>query len=283
MKRWICSLILLLTGIVSGAAEEEITYPRKLSCQISVEETFEVVPRPGWTVYPQRELALRFWSLLIRGPEDRFSLQLNFFCDTKDLARFDTPEKMRRALRRTMAPLLPGALETLRKSPAALRTFAPRGRFGFAMRITDAKYANRTPPAEEWKFLTSGIFRCGRDSALLFTLMTNSIDDAEYAGLLDFVASLAIPRRLSGITLRPIGGNSGFLGLPGDATPPSRFVRAAFYRATAPQRATGFETVQQCFHLLNNFDVPIGIEHPEGECPDIPSATQWTSAGSVEI
>ncbi|UKI31309.1 MAG: hypothetical protein L6W00_26495 [Lentisphaeria bacterium] len=97
MKRWICSLILLLTGIVSGAAEEEITYPRKLSCQISVEETFEVVPRPGWTVYPQRELALRFWSLLIRGPEDRFSLQLNFFCDTKDLARFDTPEKMRRA------------------------------------------------------------------------------------------------------------------------------------------------------------------------------------------
>ena len=85
-------------------------------------------------------------------------------------------------------------------------------------------------------------------------------------------------RRLDGVTLRPTGGNSGFLGLPGDATPPSRFVRAAFYRATAPQRATGFETVQQCFHLLNNFDIPIGIEHPEGECPDIPSATQWTSA-----
>lgn len=85
-------------------------------------------------------------------------------------------------------------------------------------------------------------------------------------------------RRLGAVTLHPTGGNSGFLGLPGDATPPSRFVRAAFYRATAPQRATGFDTVQQCFHLLNNFDIPIGIEHPEGECPDIPSATQWTSA-----
>ena len=36
-------------------------------------------------------------------------------------------------------------------------------------------------------------------------------------------------RRLDGVTLRPTGGNSGFLGLPGDATPPSRFVRAAFY------------------------------------------------------
>lgn len=52
-------------------------------------------------------------------------------------------------------------------------------------------------------------------------------------------------RRLDGVTLRPTGGNSGFLGLPGDATPPSRFVRAAFYRATAPQRATGFETVPE--------------------------------------
>lgn len=85
-------------------------------------------------------------------------------------------------------------------------------------------------------------------------------------------------QRLSGIELQPIGGNSGFLGIPGDATPPSRFIRAAFFRATAPQRATAFDTVQQCFHLLNNFDVPIGIEHPEGKCPDIPSATQWTSA-----
>lgn len=85
-------------------------------------------------------------------------------------------------------------------------------------------------------------------------------------------------RSLGEITLRPIGGNSGFLGIPGDATPPSRFVRAAFYRNTAPQRLTAFETVQQCFHLLNNFDIPIGIQVPASEVPDIPSATQWTSA-----
>ena len=85
-------------------------------------------------------------------------------------------------------------------------------------------------------------------------------------------------QKLGGVTLLPFGSNSGFLGLPGDATPPSRFVRIAFYRATAPQRATAFETVQQCFHLLNNFDVPIGIDVSAGKAPDIPSATQWTSA-----
>ena len=85
-------------------------------------------------------------------------------------------------------------------------------------------------------------------------------------------------QNLGRYTLQPLGGNSGFLGLPGDATPPSRFVRAAFYRATAPQLATGYETVMQCFHILNNFDIPIGTEHAVGEGPDIPSATQWTSA-----
>lgn len=84
--------------------------------------------------------------------------------------------------------------------------------------------------------------------------------------------------KLSQQPLHAIGGNSGFLGLPGDATPPSRFVRAAFYRATAPQQPTGEQTILQAFHLLNNFDVPIGIEHPAGKAPDMPSATQWTSA-----
>lgn len=78
--------------------------------------------------------------------------------------------------------------------------------------------------------------------------------------------------------LSPFGGNSGMLGLPGDATPPSRFVRAAFFRNTAPSAPDGFTTVTQCFHILNNFDIPIGIEHKRGEGPDIPSGTQWTSA-----
>ena len=68
------------------------------------------------------------------------------------------------------------------------------------------------------------------------------------------------------------------LGLPGDATSPSRFVRAAFLKATAPVQTNGEDAILQAFHLLNNFDVPIGIEHPAGEVPDMPSATQWTSA-----
>ena len=77
--------------------------------------------------------------------------------------------------------------------------------------------------------------------------------------------------------VNPIGHGNGFLGLPGDFTPPSRFVRAAFFKATAPTLATAQETMLQCFHILNNFDIPIGMNFPKNEIPDMPSATQWTS------
>ena len=77
--------------------------------------------------------------------------------------------------------------------------------------------------------------------------------------------------------VNPIGHGNGFLGLPGDFTPPSRFVRAAFFKATAPTLATANETMLQCFHILNNFDIPIGMNFPKNEIPDMPSATQWTS------
>lgn len=82
-----------------------------------------------------------------------------------------------------------------------------------------------------------------------------------------------------GVELRAIGGGSGMLGLPGDFTPPSRFVRATFFATTAPAWATGFDTVVQAFHILNNFDIPIGIQHPKGQVPKgLPSATQFTAA-----
>ena len=82
-----------------------------------------------------------------------------------------------------------------------------------------------------------------------------------------------------GITLQPLGHGSGMRGLPGDFTSPSRFVRATFYQTTSPEWATGFETVVQAFHILNNFDIPIGSQHVKADIPKgMPSATQFTAA-----
>ena len=89
-------------------------------------------------------------------------------------------------------------------------------------------------------------------------------------------------KQIGKATIAPFGAGSGFLGMPGDVTPPSRFVRAAFYKASAPQYDSAQQTVMQCFQILNNFDIPIGIEFSSTETPtDIPSATQWTSATDI--
>ena len=81
-----------------------------------------------------------------------------------------------------------------------------------------------------------------------------------------------------GITLQALGHGSGMLGLPGDFTSPSRFVRAAFFQTTAPVLDTGFDTVTQAFHILNNFDIPIGSQHAQTDIPQgLPSVTQFTA------
>ena len=51
------------------------------------------------------------------------------------------------------------------------------------------------------------------------------------------------------LEMKNFGHGSGLLGLPGDFTPPSRFVRAAFFQLTAAQQPTAEESVVQAFHL----------------------------------
>lgn len=62
-----------------------------------------------------------------------------------------------------------------------------------------------------------------------------------------------------GTTVTATGQGSGGLGLPGDYSPPSRFVRAAFFSANHPTPNTTIDGVQELFHLLNSFDIPIGV------------------------
>jgi len=67
-----------------------------------------------------------------------------------------------------------------------------------------------------------------------------------------------------GTPISATGMGSGGLGLPGDYTPPSRFVRAAFFAANHPKPATTIDGVQELFHLLNAFDIPMGATVSNG-------------------
>ena len=67
------------------------------------------------------------------------------------------------------------------------------------------------------------------------------------------------PVSIFGETYTQLGQGSGMLGLPGDFTPPSRFVRAAVFSATAIPAKNADKGIQQVFHILNNFDIPVGV------------------------
>lgn len=70
----------------------------------------------------------------------------------------------------------------------------------------------------------------------------------------------------SGVNLRPFGAGFGAFGLPGDMSPASRFVRAAFMRANAPSGQVGYEAISSFFNILGSVNVPRGAcRTPSGE------------------
>ena len=85
------------------------------------------------------------------------------------------------------------------------------------------------------------------------------------------------PREFGRTDMFSFGASSALLGLPGDFTPPSRFVRAFFFLHSLRQPADTYAAVTQAFHILNAFDIPLGSEFAlDQQIPDIPSATQVT-------
>ncbi|MDX5594820.1 choloylglycine hydrolase family protein [Pseudovibrio sp. SPO723] len=82
-----------------------------------------------------------------------------------------------------------------------------------------------------------------------------------------------------------LGQGSGMLGLPGDSTPPSRFVRASAFVSTVEMRETAEENLHVATHMLNNFDIPKGFIRPNAEkavAPELPDYTQWSVMANLE-
>ncbi|MGE5196738.1 MAG: linear amide C-N hydrolase [Anaerolineae bacterium] len=88
----------------------------------------------------------------------------------------------------------------------------------------------------------------------------------------------AKPVTLNGVRLEQLGQGSGMVGIPGDFTPPSRFVRAAIFSATATPSENANEAIFQLFHILNQFDIPVGISRAKVENATYNDQTQFTCA-----
>jgi choloylglycine hydrolase len=88
--------------------------------------------------------------------------------------------------------------------------------------------------------------------------------------------------KLGPLTLTAFGSGAGMLGLPGDFTPPSRFVRAAmFSQAAAPNKTAG-ESVLAAFHILNQFDIPEGSVVNSAVGQPVNEITEWTSVADLQ-
>src|SRR6201999_1968042 len=82
--------------------------------------------------------------------------------------------------------------------------------------------------------------------------------------------------KLGSMSLQPFGAGSGMLGLPGDFTPPSRFVRAVAFVNTMIAPKDAAEAVSAASTMLNNFDIPKGLVR-EGTAEDFHLGyTQWS-------
>jgi choloylglycine hydrolase len=115
-------------------------------------------------------------------------------------------------------------------------------------------------------------------------VITNSPNyDWHMTNLRNYVnlSPVAIPtKKLEELDFAPLGGGSGMIGLPGDFTPPSRFVRAVAFSKSARPVATGTEAMYELFRILDNFNIPLGAaegEESKTKLEGLRSATLWTT------
>lgn len=87
--------------------------------------------------------------------------------------------------------------------------------------------------------------------------------------------------------LTPFGLGSGLQGLPGDPTSTSRFIQALVYISTVDKQALNKNRIQVAEHILNNFDLPLGIVRPTmdetGEREEPFDYTQWTVVANITM
>jgi choloylglycine hydrolase len=88
--------------------------------------------------------------------------------------------------------------------------------------------------------------------------------------------------KLGPVTLTAFGSGSGLHGIPGDFTPPSRFVRAAIYGQSAAQNDTAEDAVLSLIHILNQFDIPKGSVQNSAVGGTVDEITEWTSVADLK-
>jgi choloylglycine hydrolase len=87
------------------------------------------------------------------------------------------------------------------------------------------------------------------------------------------------PMEMAGVKLIPTGNGAGMIGLPGDLTPPSRFIRLGVTTYFADQAENAEKALNLCQHIVNAFNIVSGLvveRSPQGKVV-AKETTQWAS------
>ncbi|MDP2913348.1 MAG: linear amide C-N hydrolase [Candidatus Omnitrophota bacterium] len=88
--------------------------------------------------------------------------------------------------------------------------------------------------------------------------------------------------KLGDYVVTSIGQGSGLHGLPGDYTPPSRFIRATAMVYAAQPVADAVEGANLVFHILNTVDIPMGASvSKSADGSKYYDHTTWTTGHDV--
>ncbi|MEG6508049.1 choloylglycine hydrolase family protein [Methyloligella sp. 2.7D] len=90
----------------------------------------------------------------------------------------------------------------------------------------------------------------------------------------------AEPLKIDGESITSFGQGSGMLGVPGDSTPPSRFIRVLGYSISAAVQPDTDKAINTAEHILNNFDLMEGYSRPGTAAPD--DITQWSGIADLK-
>ena len=81
--------------------------------------------------------------------------------------------------------------------------------------------------------------------------------------------------KIAGMEIDETGKGSGLLGMPGDLTPPARFVRTATMVASARPAADAASAVNVAEHILNSLDYPKGLVRDPADTEKQVENIQW--------
>lgn len=180
-------VVLLCAGAMAGELKEGQTASLRMG--MDKDNTFVVTGMKDWVVTVGRELPLRFGDVSVAPRKgNAFSLEMTFLCDSPDLAKYDTPEKMQKATQKACQQYVTGSVEKAVK----LVEIKPGGRHGCYATFTDADLVGKAAPEGEHLYVTVGILRLTNDSALTFRLMSNTKDGADFVKPLEYVTSFVV-------------------------------------------------------------------------------------------